>query len=115
LSAHGADYGRPFQGQPAAPLYWAAPRSEATLDFSILTVSSVAVRLLLFSHGSSFQLNSVSIVNQPVHNGIGDGRVSDMVVPVLNGELTGDQGGTRSVAIFDDFKQIPSFRVRERG
>ena len=83
--------------------------------FLILTDPSVSVKFLFLSHGSSFQLNSVSIVNQTIHNGIGDGGVSDMVMPVFNGELTGDQGGTRSISVFDDFEQVSSFRIRERG
>jgi hypothetical protein len=28
-------------------------------------------------------LNSVSIVNQPVHDGIGDGWVPDMIMPMI--------------------------------
>ena len=84
-------------------------------DFLILTDPSVSVKFLFLSHGSSFQLNSVSIVNQSVQDGIGDGRVPDMIMPVFNRELTGDQGGTRSITVFDDFEQVSSFRIRERG
>ena len=80
----------------------------------ILTDSSVGVKFLFLSHGSSFELDSVSIVNQPIHNGIGDGGVPDMIMPIFNRELTGDQGGTRPVTVLDDFEQVSSFCIRER-
>ena len=94
---------------------WPPRRSEATLGFPILTDSSVSVKFLFFSHRSSFELNSVSIVNQPVHNGIGDGRVPDMIMPMINRELAGDEGGCAAAAVFDEFQKISPFSIRERG
>jgi hypothetical protein len=79
-------------------------RSEATLGFLILTDSSVPVKFLFLSHRSSFELNSVSIVNQPVHDGVGDGWVPDMIMPMINRELTGNQGGFATRSVFDHFQ-----------
>jgi len=44
----------------------------------------------VFLHRSSFELNSVTIMNQPIHNRIGNRRISDMVMPMINRELAGD-------------------------
>lgn len=54
-------------------------------------------------------------MNQPVQDCIGDRRISDMIMPVLNGELTGNQRGAGSMSLFDDLKQIPTFGIRQRG
>ena len=58
--------------------------------FLILTDSLVSVKFLFLSHGTSFELNAVSIVNQTAQDGIGDGRVPDVVMPMIRGELAGD-------------------------
>jgi len=79
-------------------------RSEATLGFLILTDSSVVVKFLFLSHRSSFELNSVSIVNQPVHDGVGDGWVSDMIMPMISGKLASDEGGGATRSVFDHFQ-----------
>jgi len=50
-----------------------SPRSEATLVFGVSHNEPVWSSLLLFSHGSSFQFDSVCIVNEPVEDGIGQG------------------------------------------
>ena len=83
--------------------------------FLILTDSSVGVKFLFLSHGSSFELNSVSIVNQAVHNGIGDGWIPDMVMPVFDGELARNKGRGIAVAVFNDFQKISSFGIGQRG
>ena len=83
--------------------------------FLILTDSLVGVKFLFLSHRSSFELNSVSIVNQPIHNGIGDGRVPDMIMPMIHRELAGDEGGRTPTSLFDHFEQISPFGIRERG
>ena len=70
---------------------------------------------MFLSHGSSFQLNSVSIVNQSIQNGIGDRRISDMVVPVFHRELARDKGRGIAVAVFDDFQKISSLGVGQGG
>ena len=78
-------------------------RSEATLGFLIVTDSLVSVKFLFLSHRFSFKLNSVSIVNQSIHNGVGDGRIPDVIMPVINGELAGNEGGGAPASFFDQF------------
>ncbi len=80
-----------------------------------MTDSSVSVKFLFLSHRFSFESNSVSIVNQPIHNGIGKGWIADMIMPVIDGKLAGDKGGGAACSVFDDFQQISPFSVSERS
>jgi len=77
--------------------------------------ASTCVKFLFLSYGSSFELNSVSVVNQAVQDRIRNRRITDLIMPVFDGELAGDQRRTRSMALFDDFEQIPSLGVSERS
>ena len=43
---------------------------------------------------------------QPVQDRVGDGRVTDPAVPVLDGQLVGDDGGALAGAIVDDLEQV---------
>nr|VFK78935.1 MAG: hypothetical protein BECKSD772D_GA0070982_10304 [Candidatus Kentron sp. SD] len=54
------------------------------------------------AHGFALYREPVCVVNQSVQDGIGQGCLSDVVMPKVNGKLTGDQGGARTVTIFDD-------------
>ena len=54
-------------------------------------------------------------VDQPVEDGIGDGWIADMGMPVLNRQLAGDDGGGASVPIVDDLQQIASLLGGEWG
>ena len=57
----------------------------------------------------------MSVVNQAVQDRIRNRRITDLIMPVFDGELAGDQRRTRSMALFDDFEQIPSLGVSERS
>ena len=80
-----------------------------------VTDKSWDVKFLFLSHGPSFQLNAVSIVNQSIQNGIGDRWIPDMVVPVFDGELAGNKGRGIAMAVFNDFEKIFSFDIVQRG
>ncbi len=54
----------------------------------------------LFPHRSSFEFHGVGIVDQPVKDGVGCGGIADLFMPVLHRELTGDQRGAQSMAVF---------------
>jgi len=69
---------------------------------------------LFLSHGTSFQLNPVSVMDQPVQDGIGDSRVADVIVPVLDRKLAGDKGGATAVALLGHFKKISTFGIVQR-
>ena len=42
-----------------------------------------------FSHGLSFQINLVSIVDKAIQDSVCDGGIADIVVPVFYGKLSG--------------------------
>ena len=65
-------------------------RSEATLVDRFLVNYLFKVNLIYFSHGISFEDNFMGIMNQAVEDGIGDGRVADSLMPMVDRELTGE-------------------------
>ena len=48
----------------------------------------------------------MGIVNEAVEDGVGIGRIADDFMPTIDGKLRGYHGGTASIAIFEDFKEI---------
>ena len=65
------------------------------------------------SHRASLQGELVSAVDQPVEDGIGECGVSNVLMPVLDGELTGDHRGLGAITILQDLEQITAFHVGE--
>jgi len=57
----------------------------------------------------------VSVVNQAVEDGIGDGGIADVSMPVFDRELAGHECGAGAVAVFDDFQKVSSFWVVALG
>ena len=45
-------------------------------------------------------------MDQPIADGIGDGRIGDQLVPVVSGDLAGDQRGTQPVAILEQLEDV---------
>lgn len=50
-------------------------------------------------------------MHQPVENGVGDGRIAQVVVPALARQLTGDHGRPRAIAVLQDLEQIVSVPI----
>jgi len=48
----------------------------------------------------------MGVVDQPVQDGVGQGRVADLFVPEFQGQLAGHQGGLESMPVFEDFQEI---------
>jgi hypothetical protein len=46
------------------------------------------------------------MMDEAVQDGIGEGGISNDIVPVLEGELAGDEGGSSFGAVFDDLQEI---------
>jgi len=57
----------------------------------------------------------MGVVDQAVKDGIGDGRISDLFVPVIHRELTGDNGGGMTVPLLDDLQEVSSFGIGHGG
>ena len=58
------------------------------------------------SHCFAFEVDLVRAVHQAIQNGVGECRVADIVVPVLDGKLTGDQRCASSDTVIEEFEQI---------
>ena len=69
----------------------------------------------LLSHGASFEFELVGVVNETVEDRVGEGGVAERIVPVLDGELTGDQGGPGSVAVLEEFEEVAAVVGVELG
>ena len=55
------------------------------------------------------QTDLMGAMDQPIKDGIGHCGIADVVVPLLDGKLAGDEGGARAHAIVEDLEQIGSF------
>ncbi len=53
-------------------------------------------------------------MNQSVENGVGQRRLAQRLVPVLDLELAGDDGGAELAAVLDDLEQVGSLRWGQR-
>ena len=54
-------------------------------------------------------------MDQAVQDGIAEGGVPNDFMPVLQGELAGDQGGLSAMSILQDFEEIPTLGIGEGG
>jgi len=54
----------------------------------------------VFPHGFAFQRDGVGVVDQSVEDGVGEGGIAQVFVPVGDRQLRGDQGRASLVAIF---------------
>ena len=64
------------------------------------------VNRFAFAHGVSFQFEFVGVVHESVEDGLGDRAVAEGGVPLVERELTGDEGGASVVAVIQDFEKI---------
>ncbi len=53
----------------------------------------------------------MGVMNQSVEDGIGDGGIADVFMPVFDGQLAGQDGRTGAMAVFDHFQEVSSLRV----
>lgn len=52
-------------------------------------------------------------MNEAIENGVGDGGVADYFPPAIHGDLTGDNGRSPLVTVFDDLEEITPLIVIE--
>lgn len=67
------------------------------------------------AHALAGEVHAVSVVHQPVENGVGNGRIGDHLVPVLDVHLAGDDRAAASVPIVEDFEQVTALIRRQVG
>src|SRR5881628_4109999 len=63
----------------------------------------------------ALQLDLVGAMDQPVADGIRQGRLADHLVPALRRKLARDECRGPLAAIFEDLEQVAPFLVLERG
>ena len=57
----------------------------------------------------------MSVVQEPVADRIGQGRVAEVVVPLGRRQLAGDDGRAGAVAVLQDLEEIATLRVLDRS
>ena len=55
------------------------------------------------------------IVNEAVEDAVGDGGIADLIVPVSQGNLTGQDSGAGGVTVVADFQEVAALRVGQRS
>ena len=67
------------------------------------------------SHRSALESDAVRIVQEPVEDRVAEGRVSDEVVPVLDGDRAVQDGTAPSIVAVDDCEERVSIKLTSRG
>ena len=67
-----------------------------------------------FAQAVSLQGEAVGVVDEAVEDGVGDGRIADDLVPVIDGQLAGHDGRAAAVPIVDDLEEIAALLGRQR-
>lgn len=57
----------------------------------------------------------VGVVHQAVEDDVGQGGVADHVVPLLDGDLAGDEGGAAAVAVLENLQEVDALAGRKDG
>ena len=68
----------------------------------------------VLSHGFSLEFERVGAVHEAVEDRVGEGRVAEVVVPFLDRQLAGDDGGAPAVAVLDDLEQVAAVLGAQR-
>ena len=59
-----------------------------------------------FTEALALEREPVSVVHQPIENGIGEGRIADDLVPMFDRELAGHHGRAAAVPILHDLQEV---------
>lgn len=76
--------------------------------------SHLLARGSLSTQALAGQIDSGGVVDDPVQDCVGVGRVADQLAPVLNRHLAGHYGRAPSVSVFQDFQQVVTASSIER-
>jgi hypothetical protein len=67
------------------------------------------------SEAVAFEGQPVSVVDELVEDGVGDGWIGDGLMPLLDRQLAGDDGRAAAVAIIDDLEEVASLIGGQTG
>ena len=76
--------------------------------------SHLLARGSLSTRALAGQIDAGGVVDDPVQDCVGVGRVADQLVPVLNQHLADHYGRAPSVSVFQDFQQVVTASSIER-
>lgn len=57
----------------------------------------------------------MGVVDESIEDGVGEGSIAQDIVPMVEGQLAGDECSPPTVAIFEDLEQVASFGLAHRG
>ena len=83
-------------------------------EWTLLGLVGVS-QLGVVAHGLSAHCDLVGVVHEPIEDGIGQRRLADGAVPLLERDLAGDEGGATLIALVDDFEQVAAMGVGHGG
>ncbi len=86
-------------------------RSDAGRRLLILSGRLESKVFNFFSHGLSFKVDLIGVMDKPVEDGLSQGRVANSLMPVRDRQLTGDESRADVIAVFKYFQQIMSTLV----
>src|SRR5215470_10740792 len=69
---------------------------------------------LLLAQAVAAELQAMSVMDDAVEDGVGEGRFADQIVPAVDRDLAGDQRGAAAVAVLDDLQQVVTLLGTER-
>lgn len=67
----------------------------------------------MFTQALTGQFDAVGVVDEAIQHGVGDRWISNHIVPVVHGDLAGNDGRALLVAILDNLQEIASLLVAE--
>ena len=62
------------------------------------------VGAFVLSHRTAFESDAITVVDEPIEDGVGERRLVDVGMPLIDGELAGDERGFLVVAILQDLQ-----------
>ncbi len=67
----------------------------------------------MFAQALTGKFDAVGVVDKAIQHGVGDRGISNHIVPVVHGDLAGNDGRALLVAIFDNLQEIASLLVAQ--
>jgi hypothetical protein len=65
------------------------------------------------SRALAAEFDAIRVVDDAVEDGVGEGRIADHVVPVIDGHLACGDGGARLITILNDLQKFTALLVAE--